>query len=54
MKNFWLQRRRKRELARISSIVDAINNPKRSLLNGIKGLGGMFPWQRKKDTKTQP
>jgi hypothetical protein len=45
MKNFWLARRKKRELARIAEIV--VNVVQQKLwLSGLKG--GSFPWQRKK------
>jgi hypothetical protein len=51
MKNFWLARRKKRQLAKIAAIVDAVINSRLNLLTGLKG--GLFLWQRKKDTKTQ-
>lgn len=44
MKNYWLARRKKRELAKIADIVEKVINK----LAWIKALRGvMFPWQPK-------
>jgi hypothetical protein len=48
MKNFWLARRKKRELMRIAQIVKEV--ARRKLFDGLKGK---INWP-KKDIKTQP
>lgn len=57
MKNYWLDRRRKRKVAEIVDAIDnSINMPflsKRKLLDSIRKLNRK-PWPPKKDTKTQP
>lgn len=56
MKNFWLQRRKKRELAKVVDLMDTFAKAKRAAIATIRGFtqGGLFPWRKKKDSKTQP
>lgn len=49
MKNFWLERRKKKILANRLNQIDQLI--KRSINRRLKGGAS---WQTKKDTKTQP
>lgn len=45
MKNFWLARRKRRELQKIAQIVSDVAN-RAFWIGGLKG--GLFPWRKKK------
>jgi len=42
MKNFWLNRRRNKELQRISDILDSVTKLNQQI------FGGIFPWKHGK------